>query len=326
MAAPVPLDDSIAKLEKFCADTGQAAGHLVHSGDRLQTVADALEQIDQDAERTIGETNRELEEGMQVLTQGRDDVASALEELASLAEEAGDNRLPTCSTDVEHAADETEQGAEQVGDDLEESFSRVAEEGFRTHAEALEALQSGLGDSGEIAEQALAAFADGVQGLQRRGEQAGADAASALGEAEAEVEKETTALAGRFDEVTSTWAQSIDGALRTASDQVGASVQQLYVAWGQAAATVASELVQESGAAIDQVTAFVAEESREALEGAVRELLNGPGDELLTATGETAVTLEAGQAVTDAVGGLLGDLRVSIVKVAEIDRILNELG
>jgi hypothetical protein len=320
------LDDGISNLQSFIGEATGSANYLMQASGRLEATNTAIEQLEQEAQGDIGETNRVLVEAESELAESRASAVEALEALAQTAEEGADDTLETKRGELEDAGDETEQAAEAARDDLAESYDRLEAEGFRGHADALDDLGAGVENAKNAAERAFEELTDEVSSLSDRGEALGDAVAAGLAETESEVEQEVTVLAGRFDAVKDVWHQSIDEGLRASCDEVGGELQRIYTDWGAAVGEIADELGEDCSTPLDGVSTFVEQQAHQALEEAVGEMLRGPADHLLSEEGLAGAAAEAASVVAEAVGDIVEDLRVSVNVVGQIDRMLNELG
>jgi hypothetical protein len=320
------LDDGIANLQKFIGEAGGSAAYLLQASGLLETAAEKIEGLDQEAQTDIGAVNRILSEAEGDLASARSGAVEALTSLGQLAEEAADDTLDTREGELEDAGDETEQAAETVRDDLDEAYSRLDDDGFRPHDTAMDDLGTGALDAKDAAEQAFEALADDVASLSSRGQALGDGAASGLAETESEVEAEVTVLAGRFDAVKDVWHDSIDGGLQASCDEVGAALQQIYTDWEGAVGGVAEALGDAAGAPMERVASYLEKDAHQGVEDAVGETLRGPAEALLTESAQVGGAAEGAAVVAESVGVLVGDLRVSVSVVGQIDKMLSELG
>ena len=319
------VDESVANLQQFIGEASSASAYLTSAASRLDNASGRIDELEQDAQEDIGGTNEALAEAESRLAADRTSALGAMEELAQVAEEAGSSTIDAQQDRLEDGADETEDAAGSARDDLDDAYDRVSEDGFRESLSSLQVLGSAADEGADHATTAFSGLAEAVTALTSRGDALRESVANGLGETETEVEQETQGLGERFDAVKQTWHQEIDDVLSAECAETGDELQSAYAGWGEAVGELADDLREKCTASNEELAGFLEDESPQALEEAVGEMLRGEAEQLLAEEGLSAAEGEAGTAITEALAGIVGDLRISVNVVGDIDRLLDEL-
>jgi hypothetical protein len=318
------IDESVANLEQFIGEASSASSYLVSASSRLDKVSGAIDTTEQDAQDDIGDTNEVLATAETRLGEARTAAIGALETLAQSAEEA-QGAIDEKQGALDDAAGEAEDGAGDARDDLDDGYDRISADGFREHTAAAEDLGAAADGAADEATGIFGRLSDGLTELTTRAGTLRESVSGGLGDTEAAVEEETEGLGDRFDAVKETWHQQIDDVLSQECSATGDELHGAYAAWGDAVGEVADELRESCAKPAGELASFLDEDAHQALEQAVGELLRGEADQLLAEEGLCAAGSEAAGAISEALAEIVGDLRVSVNVVGEIDRLLDEL-
>lgn len=318
-------DESVANLQQFIGETSSASAYLTSAAARLDNASSRIDELEQDAQGDVGDTNEALAEAEERLAAGRESALGALEALAQVAEEGASSAIDAQQDRLEDAAQETEDAAEAAREDLEDAYDRLSEDGFRETESSLADLGSAADDASNDATTSFGGLADAVTALTGRGDTLRGSVSDGLGEVETEVEAETQGLGERFDAVKQTWHQQVDDVLSAECAETGDELQSAYSAWGEAVGQVADDLREKCTAAAEELAGFLDEQAHQALETAVGEMLRGEAEQLLAEEGASAAAGEAAAAIGEALAAILGDLRIAVNVVGDIDRLLDEL-
>jgi ElaB/YqjD/DUF883 family membrane-anchored ribosome-binding protein len=319
-------DEAVAKLLKFNDDVGRSSSQLGESSSGLEETVEDFGRLESEAEELISGLASDVQDAVRELGTAADDARDSLQALTEEAEAVETDRLADARDGLEDAVSDLRDRVEAAGEDLQAGFDRLAEAGFQSYAEALDETQSATTEAGEANEESFAALDRTLEEASGRADAMRSEGGEALGTAATEAEEEGATLETAFTEATSQWDQTVDEQLRAGCEDVGSTLDALYEGWTEQAGSVAEELATSVRDAMQAVAEAVGTGAVDAVSEAALEAQDEAGGALRDELDADAAALESGEELARALEPLTPELQTCTTVVAEIDRLLDQLG
>ena len=148
MAQPV-VDDSVEKLETFCALLGQTSAVLTRDAETLDARGDSLQRTEAEARQRCEQISERLETALDALTEAHEDSVAQADRLTVAGQDLASARLPLLEEGLESAETSFEERSSQDRAEIEQELPSLLETGFASIATAIDEIEGVLVEAGD---------------------------------------------------------------------------------------------------------------------------------------------------------------------------------
>jgi hypothetical protein len=323
--AEVAYDESLHKLDEFCALLTQTNNQLAADRATLENLEEAMVQFEQGLDQTLGALGEAVADFQRQLGEEESAAEEEIVRLAEAARRGTGEGLPAAHDELGAAEGLVAERLQGNQADLDESFSELAGSGFDALASNLDALTAAGATLGEGLDHDFEELSGVLQNSRQRFEPAQAEAGEEMEQASAAWTGEKVGLDAEAGQCIEGWASELPATLESETTEFGSEFGRVYDDFQSQAEAGGQELAGAVASLFQETADFTASEAGAHLEGALEQAMERALPELGLELGALLAALGACEGAVVTLDPILDDLEIAGRVMVNIDRLLNAM-